>query len=353
MNMVVRPASLSGDREDLIALLERNLPASAVKTHFKWRHEDNPAGPGWSWVIYDRKSGALGAMTSVFPRPMYVDGKPVLCGQVGEFAVDRCYRSLGPAVMLQRATFQPVDSGALALCYDCPPHDQGMSTFLRLGMRPNCEVTRYVLPLRSDGVLSRKLGKGAWTKPVIAAANLLLSMRRVNHHIRGLEICSLNGKFGEEFTYLDKVVPSSGVIRLSRSAEVLNWRYRMRPEAKIDVLVALRGGELLAFLAFIVYEEGEELTRALIGDLFGHLLPEVGLVLLDAMIEICRRKNVVCVEGYCSEISPLKPLFEAAGFRARERAARVVAYAKSGEPNGSILNSRVAWPVGQAEVIAW
>jgi hypothetical protein len=227
-----------------------------------------------------------------------------------------------------------------------------MSTFVRLGMHPSCEVTRYALLLRSDEVLGRKLGKSALTKPVIAAANLLLGMRRRNHRIPGLEICSLNGRFGDEFTYLDDAVTSSGVIRASRSAELLNWRYRMRPEVKIDVLVARQGGELLAFLAFIVYEDRKGLARALIGDLFGRRLPEAGSALLDGMIEMCRRKNVVCLEGYCSEGSALKPLFEAAGFRARERAARVVAYENPEASSGRILNSSVSWPVGQAEVIA-
>ena len=344
MNTAIRPAALSEDRAQLIALLERNFPS--LETHFQWRHEDNPAGPGWSWVLYDRRTGAIGAMTSVSPRPMYVDGKAVLCGQVGEFVVDKSYRSLGPAVMLQRATFQPVDSGALAFCYDCPPDDRGMSTFVRLGMRPRCELTRYAFLLRGDEVLKKKLGKRAWTKPVIVGANLLLSMRRVNHGISGLEVSSLNGRFGDEFTCLDKIVPSSGIIRLSRSAELLNWRFRKRSDVKFEVLVARRGGELLAFLVFLEYGEG----RASIWDLFGHQLPEAGAALIDATIEMCRKKKVVCLEGHCSETSALKPLFEAAGFRARERTARVVAYAKSGKSNGSILNSAVSWPAGPAEV---
>src|SRR5215475_12809392 len=113
MRFAVRQASLLDDREEMIALLERNFPTFEMGNHFRWRHEGNPAGEGWSWVIYDRESGKIGAMTSLFPRHMYLDGKSVICGQVGEFAVDSAYRSLGPAVMLQRATFEPVDSGKL------------------------------------------------------------------------------------------------------------------------------------------------------------------------------------------------------------------------------------------------
>jgi hypothetical protein len=344
MNIALRPASLIDDREQMLELLERNFPG--LTTNFRLRHEGNPAGPGWSWVLYDRQSGAIGAMTSVFPRRMYLDGRPILCGQVGEFVVDVTYRSLGPAVMLQRATFQPVDSGELTLCYDCPPHDRGMATFVRLGMRPSCDVTRYALPLRSDEVFEKRLGKGAWTKPLIASANLLLSLRKRNHRNAGLEISRFDGIFGDEFSELDKKVSSSGTLRANRSADLLNWRYHKNPELRIEMLVARRKGELLAFLACGVFND----NRAVVYDLFGLELQEVGLALLYAAIEMCRRENVVCLQGYCSDTSALKPLFEAAGFRARERAARVVAYTRSEDQAGRFLNSSLPWRLGQAEV---
>lgn len=349
MNIAVRPASLSGEREELIGLLERNLPAEQARIHFPWRHDRNPAGPGWSWVIYERRNGALRGMTTLTPRPMYLDSKPVMGGQVCEFVVDKDYRSLGPALMLQRVTFEPVDNGALNFAYDCPPHNEGMSTFLRLGMRPSCEVSRYALALGSDEVLGKKLGNGAWVKPVIAGANLLLRMRPGGHEIPQLEISTLDGKFNDEFTLLDKHVPSSGTIRASRTAELLNWRYRSLPEANFEVLVARRQGELLAFLVLMVYERNQGLRRALIADLFGFQLDKAGVALLHAAIATCRRKNVVCLEGYCSETSPLKPLFEAAGFRARERTARIVTYSGNGT-SGNGMNLGVSWPVGHVEI---
>ena len=348
MSLAVRPASLPEDEEELIAVLERNLPGAQMRAHFRWRHEANPAGPAWSWVIYNSRDGAIRAMTSLFPRRMYWDRKLVTCGQVGEFVVDGGYRSLGPAVMLQRATFQPVDSGALTFCYDCPPHDQGMSTFVRLGMRPSCELTRYAIPLRSDEVLRKRLGKRAWTRPVIAGANLVLSMRRARYLRAGLEIGAFEEGFGDEFNDLDSSVPSAGVVRSSRSAELLNWRYRHRSDLDIQVLVARRAGELLAFLAFIIYPE----NRASVLDLFGRELNAAGLPLLGAAVELCRQRKVFCLEGYCTEASELKPLFEAAGFRAREKAASVVAYAQSGEISGSNWSSSVSWPLGHAELNA-
>jgi hypothetical protein len=348
MSLAVRPASLVEDREKLIVFLERSFPKDPMRALFKWRYESNPAGPGWSWVVYDNESGAIRAMTSLFPRPMYVDGEQVMCGQVAEFAVDKAYRSLGPAIMLQRATFEPVDAGMVAFCYDCPPHDTGMATFVRLGMRSSCELTRYVLPLRSDEILEKRLGKGVWTKPLTEAANLVLSMRRMKRHRPGVEIETLEGRFGDEFSYLDKIVPSAGIIRSCRSAELLNWRFCDRFESNVEVLVARKSGDLLAFLAFIVSPE----KRASILDLFGRNLADTGLTLIDAATEICHRRNVTCMEGYCSDASELKPLFESARFRARETAARVVAHAKSDDSGGSILNRSIVWPLGAAELNA-
>jgi hypothetical protein len=277
---------------------------------------------------------------------MYIDGKLVLCGQVGEFVVDVSLRSLGPAVMLQRATFEPVDTGAVALCYDCPPHAQGMSTFVRLGMSPSCEVFRYAILLRSDEFLGKRLGISTWTKPVVGAANLFLGTRTHKRSMTGVEVSRFEGSFSEEFSDLDKLVSSSGVIRASRSSEVLNWRYRTNPELAFRVLIARRAGELLGFLIFAVHDD----KRASICDLFGCQLSDAGPALLEAAIVDCGTEKLNCLQGYCSTASELKPLFERAGLRRRERAVSIVAYAKSGEPVSLVLNSTGRWPVGHAEM---
>ena len=344
MTPALRQASLSEDREELISMLEKHFPTFSMRTHFHWRHEGNPAGPGWSWMVYDRDTGTAGAMTSLFPRPMYVDGRKVLCGQVGEFVVNPAYRSLGPAMMLQRASFGPVDNGELEFCYDCPPHDKGMSTFIRLGIRPSCELTRYALLLKSDQVVEKRLGKGPWTKPVTGSINLLLKATRRHRKSTGLEIETLNGNFDEEFTSLDDTVPSANKVRSCRSAKILNWRYRECTDLDIEVLVARRGGAVVAFLACIIYPD----RRACICDLFGHELSETGLALLDALVDLCTRRNVLCIEGYCPKESELEHLFKLSGFHARENAARVVAYTKSSEVS-KILNSATAWTIGSAE----
>jgi len=356
MKFGIRRVCLTNDRQEMIEILKRNF-GPIQEPRFDWRHTDNPAGESWSWFMYDGSAHTTVAMATVFPRHMRLNGKRVRAGQVGEFAVDSGYRSLGPAVLLQRTTFEPVNSGELAFCYDCPPHDEGMSTFARLGMGPSCEVIRYALPLRSDEYLAKRIGDGAWTKPLVAGTNLLLRARRRKARASGLEVSRHEGPFGDEFTRLDEVASVSYTVRSSRCATDLNWRYVQDPMAslclpngatgKYQVLVARRGGELCAFIVFFIQSDG----IASLVDLFGLELPQVGLTLLEAAVDICRAGGASSFHGFCSSDCELKPLFETLGFRPRERNSRVVAYTGSGPTalNGS--GSKMRWAFSQVEVM--
>jgi hypothetical protein len=179
--------------------------------------------------------------------------------------------------------------------------------------------------------------------------------RRKKSSILGLEIEEFEGRFGEEFTRLDEIVPCANLIQASRAADDLNWRYRddpMAPSTSADgfsghyqTLVARRNGELLAFTVFFIQTDG----IASLVDLFGHQLSTTGPALLDVVIDICRKQNVSSLHGFCSEDSELRALFLAAGLRRRERNSRVVAYTK---PNGGKrFDAGLQWSFSQVEVM--
>jgi hypothetical protein len=356
MSLAVRRVSLINDRQEMLDILERHF-GSSQEERFDWRHTLNPAGESWAWFVYERDTNATVAMAAVFPRQLYIDGKLLVCGQVGEFAVEATHRSLGPAVLMQRTTFEPVNSGALAVCYDCPPHDQGMSTFVRLGMPANCEVTRYALPLRSDEFLEKRLGKGVWTQLLVRPANMVLRMRRTRRHASGLEIRKYDGRFSEEFSRLDRLVSTTGVVRACRSAEYLNWRFKDDPSGTTQMpcgnmggyrlLEARRAGELVAFAIFFIQTDGV----ASVIDLFGVDLHQNGSSLLEAVIEVCRKENVSSVHGFSSESNELSALFRNAGFSARERLARVVAYEKPNGHRSRLLSPGLHWAFSQNEIM--
>jgi len=350
-DIAIRLASLAEEQERLIEILDRNLPGRANREIQKRRHV-NPLGPGWSWVIYSRSRDTIGGMASVLPRSFWVNSKKVLCGQVIEFAIEPPYRSLGPAVLLQKATFEPVNSGKVQFGYDCPPHDRGMSTFVRLGMRSVSDVWRYALLLRSDEYVEKRVGKSILTRPMVVTANVALRHWRSGRSVPGIEISPHDKKFDDEFSALDRMTLTPDFVRAGQAADELNWRYLKDPWAKnrlagalgqYRVFVARRYGELLAFVIFMIQENGV----AWIPNLFGLDLLDSGTALLEAVVDVCRREKVVRIDTLCSVQSNLSQALENVGFRRRERVYRVVPYGNAGQSSG-LLNPR--WPFTNFEV---
>src|SRR5439155_11636644 len=164
-------------------------------------------------------------------------------------------------------------------CYDCPPHDQGMATFRRLGIETTCRTRHYARPLQATRQVERRLGSGAIAGVVTAAANRVLAVSTAarRHAQPGVEISEHGGRFGEEFTALDRAAGGAEVVRSRRSMEDLNWRYRDDPLHRYRVLTARRQGELEAFVVFAATGDDVEIV-----DLFGHVSRDLAVSLLAA-----------------------------------------------------------------------
>jgi hypothetical protein len=348
MTVTVRPADLEVERESLFGPLERNLPDLAHRRRFDWLYRANPAGPAWSWFAYDDGTKEIVGVASVFPRAFWIGRRVERCGQVGDFAVDATHRSLGPAVLLQRATFQPVDHGVLAFCYDCPPHDQGMATFRRLGIETTCRTHHYARPLRAERQVERRLGRGAIPGAVTAIVNRVLAVRVAGQRRapRGVEIAEHVGRFGEEFSVLDRDAGASEVVRSRRSAEDLNWRYRDDPLHRYHVLTARRGGELEAFVVF-----ASAADDALVLDLFGHLPQSLAVALLDAAATAVRSTGAQTLRMTIGEDNEGGEAARGAGFWPRGQGPRIVAYAGRGI-EARTLQPSSAWRIRQIDLMA-
>jgi hypothetical protein len=341
----VRPVDLESESSLLLAILQVNLPLLPHARRFEWLYRANPDGPAWSWFACESADGSVVGVTSLFPRSMWVGGRMQMCGQVGDFAISATHRSLGPALQLQRATFQPVDQQILSFCYDCPPHDAGMATFRRLRVQPNCAVARYALPLRLDRHVKKRLG---YAPPSLMRLinSLLRARHRPGMQPGDLEIAEHAGPFDDEFSCLDAALISPNVIRGRRSAAHLNWRYREDPLQEYRVLAARRKGELFAFLVFFVRNEDIRIV-----DLFGRDLPTAAVALLDALV---RHYQVSCqnIEAFLSDGSDLLTPLSKAHFHRRSAAAQVVAYAKPGSEMSNFLERSPRWAFNAAELQA-
>jgi len=346
MSLRVRPFRFDTDRKDLEELLQRNLPALRHSDRFEWLYKRNPDGPAWAWIIVDEAGQKVVGATALFPHSFWLGGKNTRCGQVGDFAIDLAYRSLGPALQLQRSTFEPVNKGELAFCYDCPPHDQGMSTFLRLGLSASASIYRHAKILKVDRLLENRMGRGIWTAAAAKVGNLGLQVLNIRSGgASGVEISLLTGPFGDEFDSLDSAIVDDRSVRASRTAAHLNWRFRQDPLHAFQVLVARRKGELLAYVVVAL-----ESASATVVDLFGKELAQVGVVLLDAAREICQNAGLQTMQAFVSESCGLQRLLKGAGFWKRELAARVVAYTLNHGWTREFLSADPEWSFQELEV---
>jgi hypothetical protein len=337
------------EREAIVSALERNLGELDHARRFNWLYRDNPAHRAWSWLVRETSSGRVVGMASLFPRFMWVGAKTALCGQVGDFAVDADYRTLGPATLLQRATFGPVDRGLLALCYDCPPDARGMATFRRLGMSPRTRMQRYARLLRVDRQVARRLGGGT---PVASAAtslgNAVLRYRRTGRRaLEGMELSRHRGRFDEEFSWLDQRGGGGEIVRGRRATEDLNWRYREDPLRRYETIVARRGGELVGFAVFFV--SGED---AHVAELCADAPVEVGASLLESVVEALAAEPVQTVQLVLASDHPMTEAARRAGFRFRAPSASVVAYARADSAAQGVLDAGARWLFSHADVMA-
>jgi hypothetical protein len=248
--------------------------------------------------------------------------------------------------MLQRATFEPVEAGALALCYDCPPHERGMSTFRRLGMAPSATMTRHARLLRTDRQLEKRLGWAA--APLARMGNALLRFSEWRGRSTAcLEIALHEGRFGDEFSSLDRGLNVAGAIRSRRAAEDLNWRYRNEPVGDYRVLAARRHGELVGFVVLAV--SGRD---AVVVDIHGALSPDGVADLLDSSARLLRDAGVESLQAVVSSDSPLAVPLSRCGFWHRSTGPLVVVHARAGGPARAVLERKAAWHLTYSDVMA-
>jgi hypothetical protein len=319
MSLTVRDADLAADRQALIGTLQENLPRLRHDVRFGWLYLNNPFGEARAFLLEAGEPPAVVGCASVFPRPMYMGSKRLVVGQVGDFAINPAFRSLGPAILLQKATLQPVRTQQMLFCYDTPPGDLGMAPFKRMGMSPQGRLVRFAKLLRVDRKVEGLAGKGLAAKGLSSFGNAALRiMSRGQSQKAGYDISLFMDRFGPEFSELDaSLTEERYTFRTERSAEYLNWRYRNDPLRRYEVVTARTRGRLEGYC--IISREDD---AALIVDVFGK---EGGLgPLLQWTSEFLREHSASTLHAVSFEGGLQAKVLKNAGFSLREKSHSVV-----------------------------
>jgi Acetyltransferase (GNAT) domain len=332
VTLAIRVADLSADRERIIDTLRHYLTPLSDAARFEWLYRANPHGPAAAWLVVEENSGETIGMASAFPRRLALEGKDARCWVLGDFCIQEQYRTLGPALQLNRVCLAAVDQGSVAFCYDFPSESM-MAVYRRLGIQAFGRMTRFVKVLRWKQKLKAALpgqAIGAFLGLFGAAADLWPVRRPAPS--RGISVTLSEAEFDDAFDDLDRANRDRFPVYLERSSRYLNWRYRANPLVRYEVLAARRGREVEGYTVF---------TRTgpdpLVVDLVARE-ESTARLLLDEATGLLRARACVTLSIPASSSHPLVPLLLRSGFRPRE-SSPVILY----HPAGPGSTERLRW----------
>jgi len=313
MSFFVRQADLETDRDLIVETLRRYLNSSYDNTRFEWCYEKNPYGRARTWIAEDAELHTTVGIASAFPRMFAVMGEVQLMWVLGDFCVSDQYRSLGPALQLQRACLTGIGSGKTTVSYDFPSLSM-TAIYKRLGIPVVGQMVRLAKPLRVNRQVKKVVKIPVVAKGVSTVGNALLALR--DHWPRsfgGTQISFLDGQCGTEFTVLAEQISSQYGICGWRSATYLNWRYLNNPLYPCQIMTAHVGGTLAAYV--VMNQIGED---GLLVDIFGVKNRVVLRSLVNAAVTSLRQRGASTVSVILCDSHPWVSLFQGFGFQARE-----------------------------------
>lgn len=290
MAVYVREASLSDDKGALVGLTRAHLFAGTTERRFQWLYQENPFGSARAWLAIDPNTQEAVGMAALFPRRGLINGARVTCCVLGDFCVSEKYRTLGPALQLQRACLLAVKAGPFALCYDYPSRAM-LAVYKHLGVVPNRKLVRMVKRLRTEDKMQQWISTESVSRAAARIADLALLLRE--GHISdpaGVQFRLEEQECSAEYSRLaDRIGSSLGGCTL-RTSEYLNWRYRRNPITAYEFLAAYRGEELLAYCVFTIADR-----HAWVAELFGRSDNSIVTGLLRQLAGLLRRRGAVSI----------------------------------------------------------
>ncbi len=320
MRIVVHPADLEADREVIVETLRRYLTPRASARRYDWLYRDNPHGRARAWIARDTTNETLVGVAAAFPRRVILSGVPHLAWVLGDFCVSERYRSLGPALQLQRALLvAAAEEQGLAGWYDFPSQNMA-AVYKRLGVLEQASLIRMAQPLRVDRALALALGNTQLARWMAPIGNLWLALGvQLKGAGASVSIEAHIGKFGDEFTRLACEASPSYDACIERSAEYLNWRFAENPLERYECLVAREFGRLTGYALFTHTAED-----AILVDLFGLKQESILGGLLRGLAKVLQKRRVETISAPIVEGHPWRNVLLQAGYRVREASPFVV-----------------------------
>jgi len=330
MAIRLREADLLADGAALMELARVNLGQTDAQ-RFQWLYRDNPFGPARAWLAFNGTDAPIG-MSALFPRRAYVAGREVLGCVLGDFCVSEGYRTLGPAIQLQRASLSSIESGQFAFGYDFPSRSM-LGVYRFLGVTPTQSSLRMAKLVRTEDKIRAVTRAPTLSQIISKPLDLALTIKdRRAPGAEGLECRLEDEPCFSTYAQLARRIGSSFGNCTMRTPEYLNWRYRRHPFVKYEFFACYRGGNLLGYCIFCS-EEG----RADIVDVFGSMEEPDLTAMLSSLVSLLRSRQASVVSMEILDNDPRMATLHSLGFRNRGTGPVINCHAKVGARSTQLL----------------
>ena len=344
MPIVVKSADLDVEREQIIETLRRYLTPESNARRYDWLYKENPHGPARAWIARDTSTQAIVGIAAAFPRWLLMRGSRARAWVFGDFCIANQYRTLGPAVQLQRALLTASrDTPDLAGWYDFPSQPM-VAVYKRLGGVSQGDLLRLAKPLRGDRAVSLVLGPSRLVQGILPVVNAWLAMGiHAASKKKSLSIEPHVGMFESEFDELAHEAGREYEVCIERSADYLNWRFTNSPLGRYECLVARQRDRLCGYALFTCTAED-----AILVDLFCAKHESIPESLLNELALLLLRRGVMTISAPLVEGHPWQLVLERRGYRVRERSPFVTAPGPS-TGSGIFMHPKGGWHFMQAD----
>lgn len=318
MSTLIRRAELESERVALIRFLSSYLSPDADERRYNWLYCESPHGKAVAWVADDQVESKIAGLSAAFPRQMYRHGEEATGYVLGDFCIHPHFRSLGPALALQRKTLEDLSRLGKSFVYDFPSQSM-LAIYKRLGCDPNGRVIRYAKPLRAGRKLERLLPGKKAARALAVPVNFALRLKDLARKRRApCTIAPESGPCSGEFTEASRQWSRRIGICTARTADYLNWRFFRHPRKHYRMLTARASGELRGYL---IYEVSA--ADAVISDLMAADDAIYEALLCEAVFEL-RDQRLDTLSAPLPAAHPARAVFAKWGFRERETSPLVL-----------------------------
>jgi hypothetical protein len=312
MANLVRRAEVDREKAPLIAFLSTYLSPDANEARYEWLYCKNPEGMARVWVACESETGMIIGVAAAFPRRIHFHGKEVRGYVLGDFCIHPDYRSLGPALALQKNSVEDLSREGAGFVFDFPSVSM-LAIYKRLRIEPQETAIRFAKPLRADRQIQKRISNKAAGRSLAVAANAALRLRDAGLRRSSAWTISEEAEpCGEEFTIAtQRWAPRMGICA-GRNADYLNWRFLLHPQRRYQFLTARKDGRLCGYL--IYHWAGEDAT---VVDLLAEE-DSASKALLVETIAIMRHYGVNTLSAPFLSSHAGREILEDCGFQPRE-----------------------------------